>query len=296
MGRVKRWRKMVAAWLVPEARALTALYRRRTGRQLDLHNPQTLNEKIQWLKLYDRKPEYQVYADKLAVRQPVAARIGEQYLIPLLRVYEHPRQMKEADLPAPPFIVKTNHDSSGGIIVRSAAELDFAQIQAFVQNNFRTNHYYNTREWQYKHIQKRILIERLLQDAEGSIPNDYKFNCFAGKVEFIYCSVDREGRNYRKIYSRDWQPTGMTWTDFGKADKKFAGPDIPPPKHLDKMIALAETLAAEFSYVRIDLYNVDGQIYFGEITQHHGGGFEEIIPYERDLHYGSLVQLPGSAG
>lgn len=281
----------VLSRFIPEALYLKIRFKRATGKKLNLRHPKTLNEKIQWLKLYDRKPEYTVYADKYQVRSHISKVIGTEYLIPLLRLYDNIEQITPANLPEPPYIIKNNHDSSGGIIVRSYSNVDLEKIKKILHENIKINHYWATKEWQYKNIPKKIIIERLLLDEKGAIPNDYKFNCFNGRVEFIYVSIDREGKNYRKIYTRDWIPSGITWTAKGNEEIKFCGPEIPKPEQLEQMILIAEKLAISFKYVRIDLYNVSGRIYFGEITQHHGSGFELILPEKYDFYYGSLISL-----
>ena len=118
------------------------------------------------------------------------------------------------------------------------------------------------------------------------------YNCINGKVEFIYVSVDREGKNKRNIYDPNWNPLHFTWAGKNKDISNLRGPEIPRPVNLDKMIEIAEQIAREFYYVRIDFYDVDGKVYFGEITQHHGGGFDRILPIDYDLFYGKLVKLP----
>lgn len=276
---------------LPEEMYLKMMYKRAMGKELDLKSPKSLNEKIQWLKLYDRCIEHTIYADKYRVREFIKKELGDEYLIPLLRCYDAVKEMENDNLPEPPYIIKNNHDSSGGIIVRAKLDVNLPEFKKTLSANIRVNHFWATKEWQYKNIPKKIVIEKLLLDKHGNIPNDYKFNCFNGRVEFIYASIDREGGNYRKIYMRDWSPSEMTWTSRGNELKKFSGPEIPKPENFDQMIYIAEKLASNFKYIRIDLYNVDGKIYFGEITQHHGSGFEPILPESLDYYYGSLITL-----
>jgi hypothetical protein len=294
MGLMHRLKWWLLTRFVPAPLYLRLLYRRLTGKRLDLRHPRTLNEKMQWLKLHDRNPVYPVISDKLRVRLHVKEKIGEQYLIPLLRTYDHPSEIEVADLPPFPFVLKTNHDSGGVVIVRQPDALDWPAAMGKLRRHFDNNHYWATKEWGYRDIPKKILCEQLLLDSMGRIPNDYKFNCFSGRVEFIYVSIDREDRNYRRIYDRNWAPMGMTWAPRGKSHSKFDGPDIDPPPNLDEMIDVAERLARDFDYIRIDLYHTGGRIYFGEITQYHGSGFELILPEALDLHYGSLVRHPSS--
>lgn len=275
--------------VMPDSLYLKLMFRKKMGKPLNLKEPHTLNEKMQWSKLYDKNPLYQIVADKYRVREYVTSIIGESYLIPMLQVFDRCEDISLENLPNPPYIIKNNHDNSGGIIVRVGDEFDLNEVRNRLSLNMKKNHYWLGKEWQYKNIPRKIIVERLLLDSEDKIPNDYKFNCFNGRVEFVYVSIDREGMNYRKIYNRDWSPLPMTWTYRGNENKKFFGPDIDKPKNYEEMILVAEKLASAFKYVRIDLYNVDGAIFFGEITLHHGSGFEPILPEKYDLFYGSLI-------
>jgi hypothetical protein len=266
-------------------------YTIKTKRILDLENVQTLNEKINWLKLYDRKPEYTTYADKYRVRKHIENTIGKKYLIPLLRVYHSIDDFTVQDLPTAPFIIKTNHFSGEVIVVRDKKKFNFEKAKEILKWQLSLNFYDFGREHMYKNIKSCILVEKLLLDKNDKIPIDYKFHCFHGKVEFVYCSIDRENKNYRKIYKKNWEKTNITLTVLG-GEKKFLGSDIPMPQNYQEMIKIAEKLAAPFVYVRIDLYNVEGRIYFGEITLYPGCGCEVIIPREMDYYYGSLIKLP----
>lgn len=262
------------------------------GRLPNIKHPVTLNEKIQVSKLYDRDPLYTTLADKYRVREYIKDVIGSEYLIPLIGVYSSVDDLL-CNFPADyPFIIKPNHDSGGGIIIRGPDDINREQIISTMSRRLRRNFYYETKEWEYKNIKPLIVVERLLTKSDGEVPNDYKINCFGGKCEFIYCSIDRGGRNYRRIYNRDWVGIDMTWCAPGLETEKFSGPDIDRPLNFKKMIELAEKLAVNFGYIRVDLYNVDGKIYFGELTRHHGGGYEPILPAELDVYYGNLI--PGA--
>ncbi|MFB1078179.1 ATP-grasp fold amidoligase family protein [Photobacterium damselae] len=266
-------------------------FKKTFGYDLNLEEPQTLNEKIQWLKLNINPSEYKVFADKLLVRDFVSDRVGDSVLIPIFNTYESANELNIDTLPDEPFIVKTNHDSSGGIIVRSKKNIDMENIKEFCKFNLSNNHYYISREKHYKDLDRKIIIEKLLLDQNGRIPNDYKINCFNGKAEFIYCAIDREGLNYRKIYDLDWNELNFKWGDEKDFDKKFNGPNIDAPENLLKMVEIAEKLSNGFPYLRIDLYNVDGKIYLGEITIYHGGGFDVISPKEKDIYYGGKIKI-----
>lgn len=260
-------------------------------RSLQLDHPTTLNEKINASKLYDRNPLYTVLADKYEVRRFVEKKIGHEHLIPLLAVYDSPYDLPEGCEFEPPFIIKPNHDSGGGVIVREREIYDRNDIIEALAPRLKRNFYRQNREWEYKNIKRRVIVERLLLDEYGKLPNDFKFNCFGGRCEFVYCSLDREGRNYRRIYSREWAPIGMSWCAPGMEAVKFVGPPLEKPANFGHMLALAEKLAQGMSYVRVDLYSTGSQVFFGEYTFHHGGGFEMIIPEELDYKYGRLMDI-----
>lgn len=288
---IKKIYTLILTRLIPTKIYLKYAFKRKTNRQLNLDKPKSLNEKIQWLKLNDRKEIYTTYADKYRVRGYIETALGKEYLVPLFDVFHSTNDISLDNVPADTaFIIKSNHDSTGGLIYRDHDKFDVKAVKEAFENKFKRNHYHLTKEYQYKNIKKCTLIEKLLLDKDGKIPNDYKFHCFNGKVEFIYLSIDRETANYRKIYDCNFNAIDVSWCPLGD-ESKFEGPDITAPTNLDEMIHLAEKLSAEFMYVRIDLYNVDGQIYFGEITQHQGGGFEVITPYEYDKKWGELLKL-----
>ena len=265
------------------------------GFPLDLKNPKTLNAKMQWLKLNDLTDLHKQCADKYMVRSFVEKEVGEEFLVPLLYVTENPKNITYDNLPKKEhFIIKTTHDSSGGVIVRNL-EKDIPDIKV-LQEKFakllKSKHYRGGRENQYKDIKPRIVVEKLLEDKNGKIPNDYKFHCFNGVPKIVYVSVDREGKNKRNIYDVDWNPIYFTWTAPGKDSEHIRGEEVEKPENYEKMLEIAQKLASHFLYVRVDLYNVDGKIYVGELTFHHGSGFEHIRPIEWDYKMGEMLKLP----
>lgn len=262
------------------------------GYELDLKTPKTLNEKINWLKLNFTHPLEHVLADKFAVRDYIKSKIGDEYLIPLVFDTFNVNNIKPENIPDYPVIIKANHDSGSYKIIRDKLQVNWKRLKTDCKFWLSNNYYWIERERQYKHIKPRIVVEKLLTTSDGKIPFDYKLHCINGKVEFIYVSVDREGVNKRNIYSRNWEPLLFTWANKNKNVKYLRGHEISKPITMDKMIALAEKLAIDFPYVRIDFYDVDDKIYFGEVTQHHGGGFDQIRPIEWDFKLGALINLP----
>lgn len=261
------------------------------GKYPDLTNPKTLNEKIQWLKLHDRKDIYTTLADKYAVREWLAKRFGEQYLIPLLFTTTDWHEVKPENIPDIPCIIKSNHAAGLTSICRDKYITDWKHVQRVCRYLMNVNYYYNGQEWQYKNIKPRIIIERLLLDKNGKIPNDYKLHFINGNLEFVYCSIDREGKNYRNIYSPDWTPLYFTWVAKKDIRADLRGPEISPPASFAKMVEIGSRIAKLFTYVRVDFYDVDGKLYYGEITLHHGGGYDVFLPESYDLYYGQKLDL-----
>ena len=261
------------------------------GYDLNLADPKSLNEKINWLKLNFSHKNESVFADKFAIREFVKINFGEEYLIPLIFETTNPNLIKPEIFPDYPVIVKANHDSGSYRIIRDKNSVDWKKLQIDCRFWLTRNYYWVEREKQYKNIVPRIIIEKLLITKDGKIPFDFKLNCINGKVKFIYVSVDREGDNKRNIYDSNWNPLHFAWAGKNKDISNLRGTEIPAPINLDKMISIAEQIAKEFYYVRIDFYDLDGKIYFGEITQHHGGGFDCIRPFEWDLKFGEMLNL-----
>ncbi len=260
-------------------------FKKHMGYELDLKNPKTLNEKINWLKLYDRSSLHTLVSDKFKVREYVKEKIGSQYLIPLLYHTKDAKNISPENLPNSNFIIKTNHDSSGGVIVRNKSSIDWVKVQKRFRRLLKENHFYSTREWQYKNIEPRIVVEELLTYEDGSIPDDYKLHCFNGKFAFMMIDFDRHSeRRTRNLYDKDWNLIPCNWgRPYGKKLEK--------PKGFDKMKKLAEKLAQDFIYARVDFYYVREKIYFGELTFHHASGFQKFYQEECDLKFGKLLNL-----
>jgi hypothetical protein len=270
---------------------LKNMFLKRQGYKLNLNNPKTLNEKIQWLKINYREEFHTQLADKYAIREYIRDNFGEKYLIPLVFETTDYNKIKPENLPDYPIIIKANHDSGSYKIIKDKSKIDWKKFRVDCRWWLSKNYYWFDREWQYKNIKPRIIVEKLLITKNGIIPFDYKINVINGKVEFIYVSVDRENSNKRNIYSRNWEPLYFTWANKDKKINELRGEEIEKPNTMDEMIKIAEKIGSLFPYVRVDFYDVDGKIYFGEVTQHHGGGFDQIKPIEWDYKYGEMVDL-----
>ena len=255
------------------------------GHELNLKKPKTFNEKLQWLKLNDKSTLHGICADKYLVREFVEREIGEEFLVPLYFVTDDTTELTFENIGSfdSDVIIKSNHDSSGGVVIKKGNFINYNRLRNFFRYILRTNFFLKTREYQYKEIKPLILIEKLLKDNEAKPLKDYKIHCFEGKAKFIYVSEKNYlGVNRRAFYDTEWNELPFMW-----AHKKSNHDDIrmkvSKPNNLQEMIRLAECLANYFLYVRIDFYNIKGKIYFGEITFHQGSGFEKIEPFEYKL-------------
>ena len=259
------------------------------GRKIDLDDPKTLDEKIQWLKLHDRKDIYTVWADKYACRDYIKEHFGEEYLVPLLFVTSNPKEINTKNIKEFPCVVKPNNSSGRYEFIRDPSKTKWPLLRYRCKQWLKVDYYQLSQEWQYKNIDRKIVVEKMLLDKNGHIPNDYKLHFIEGKLVFVYCSIDRESANYRQIYSPEWELLEFTWDSAGLplADKN----PIAKPASFDKMLEIGSAIAKGMHYVRVDFYDVDGKLYCGEITLHHGGGTDKFVPEKYDLIYGEMVQL-----
>lgn len=258
------------------------------GKKLNLDNPKTYNEKIQWLKLYDRRPLYTSMVDKYAVKKYVSERIGQEYIIPELGVWDHPEDIDFDKLPNQ-FVLKVTHDSGGLVICKDKSKLDIAKAEKKLKNSLKRNYYALHREWPYKDVKRRIIAEAYMEDLKTSELRDYKFFCFNGKVKMMFVATGRQNANDE--------------TRFDFFDEKYnhldlinghPNADVLPecPKTFDTMKLLAEKLADGIPHVRVDFYEVNGKIYFGEMTFFHWSGFVPFQPESWDYTMGRWIELP----
>ena len=277
------------AVLFPDKLFLKLKFRLMMGEKLDLKNPKTFNQKLQWLKLYNRKPEYTTMVDKYTVKEYVANIIGEEHIIPTLGVWN---SVDEIDWDALPnqFVLKTTHGGGGGgvVICKSKADLDKNKACKILEKSMNGNIYITQREWPYKNVRKRIIAEKYMIDESGYELKDYKFFCFNGKVECFKVDFDRFTSHKANYYDRN-----ATLLPFGETvcpadhSKKFD-----KPKNFNKMIECVETLSKDIPFLRIDLYNINGEIYFGEITFFPAAGVGKFEPMEWDYILGEKLKLP----
>lgn len=266
---------------------LKIYYKAYMGKKLNLKNPSRYTEKLQWLKLYDRKNIYTDLCDKYKVRAFVADRIGEEHLIPLLGVWDNPEDINFDELPNS-FVLKCNHDSGGVIIVQDKTKIDKNQIVRTLRKHLKKNFYWKGREWPYKNIEKKVIAEQFMVDESGYELKDYKFFCFDGKFKSIFIATDR-GKDTRF----DFFDANFNHLDIINGHPMADKPILKPEK-FDEMVNLAEALSKGFPQVRVDLYNINGKIYFGEMTFFHWGGKIPFEPDEWDYTFGNWITLPNN--
>lgn len=276
-------------WM-PDELYLKKEFKIRMGKDLNLDNPQTFNEKLQWLKIHDRKPEYTVMVDKYAVKQYVADRIGEEYVIPTLGVWNH---FDDIDFDALPnqFVLKCTHDSGGVAICKDKSTFDKVAAKRKIEHCLRRKYYYIHREWPYKNVPPRIIAEKYMSEDGNDEINDYKLMCFNSKVKATFVCSNRfsdEGLNVT-FYDTNWKRM-----PFERHYAASSG-EISKPKTYEEMVSLAERLAQHISFIRVDFYEVKGKLYFGELTFFPGSGFKEFNPDEWDKTLGDWIKLPGEA-
>ena len=284
---------------IPDDVYLKIKYRGVFGKKLNLKEPQTFNEKLQWLKLYDRRPEYTTMVDKYAVKKYVADRIGEEYIIPTLGVWDHFDDIDFSALPNQ-FVLKCTHDSGGLVICKDKNKLDIKAAKKKIESCLKKNFYYMGREWPYKNVKPRIIAEKYMVDEsdyklEDSEINaglsDYKMMCFNGKVRCSFVCSERFTKGLKvTFYDNDWNILPFE-RHYPKSDKPVA-----KPKTFDNMVQLAEKLSKDIPFVRSDFYEIDGKLYFGELTFYPGSGFEDFTPDSVDYEIGQLIKLPDAIG
>lgn len=271
---------------------LSLRYRCQMGHWIDWKHPKTFTEKLQWLKIYDYKPEYTQMVDKLAAKDYVAARIGEKYIIPTLGVWD---KVEEIDWDALPdqFVLKTTHGggSCGVVVCTDKSQLDKEKAIKKLETSMQTNAGETYRERPYLNVPRKILAEKFIAERKLStslqhneLP-DYKFFCFNGEPKFLYVS---DSPNHELAFlNTDW-----TLAPFGRKDYKPLQNIPPKPENLDEMLDIARRLSHGKAHIRVDLYNVGGHVYFGELTFYTGAGLIPFTPEEYDKVLGDMLKLP----
>lgn len=274
---------------------IKAYYKRFMGKKLtskQLRNPKTFNEKLNWLKLHDRNPLYTTMADKVEGKKYIADKIGGEYVIPTIGVYDSVDKVPFDDLPEQ-YVIKCNHDSGSTFVCRDRTTFDERRIKKELYNCLKKNYYWASREPQYKEIKPRVVVEKYMEECENGKSEvvgltDYKFYCFNGKARYLYVSKGLENHKTTKLcfLNIDW-----TLARFQRMDYKLFNNLPEKPKQYSKMIEIAEMLSTNIPFLRVDLYEINQKIYVGELTFFPGGG---VSPYTNDGDeiMGSLLVLP----
>lgn len=274
---------------LPDKSYIKLYYRLRVGRKLNTNNPTTLNEKLQWLKFNYRFPLQSIVSDKLLVRDYVKEKIGAEYLIPILGIWGKYDDIDFSLLPKQ-FVLKCNHDSGGLVVCTDKDKLNHSETKCKIEKSLKSNFFYIGREYQYRNIKPMILCEEFISD-NGKVPLDYKIYCFNGVPDVILVCRDRFSKNSHRasylFFDQEW-----IFQPLNKGDEDLQKIDVPKPENLEEMIEIAKKLSRDFLFARIDLYNIGGKIYFGEITLSPNSGFDPDIKYETDLMFGQKLKIP----
>lgn len=277
-------------WLnwVPDSLYLKVLYRVIMGRKLNLKNPKEYNEKLQWLKLNDRKPEYSTMVDKYEVRGYIADLLGDKYLIPCLGIYD---SVDDIDIDALPdkFVLKCTHDSGSVEICKDKSSFDIESARHRLSQAMKRNYYATYREWPYKYVKPRIIAEGYLEGDGGDL-KDYKVMCFNGEAKIIEVHENRfvEGKVHTQtFYDREWSIVPLTQVETVTVDRPSER-----PRQLEEILRLSELIAKNMYHARIDWYIEGDKIYFGEITFFDGSGFESFSTPEMERMLGDMINLP----
>lgn len=272
---------------IPDKLYLNICYKAAFGKKLNLENPETFNEKLQWLKLYNRKEIYTSMVDKYEVKKYVADIIGEKYIIPTYGVWENFDDINFSKLPDK-FVLKCTHDSGGIVICKDKKSFDLKKARSKINKSMKRRFFYVGREWPYKNVKPRIIAEKYMETQESDDLQDYKLMCFGGKVYYTLVCQDRYANSglRESFFDNNWN-----LTTFRRKNPLCKG-NVQKPQSFDEMVLLAEKLSDKIPFLRVDFYEIDGRPYFGEMTFFPGNGFEKFEPDEYDLCLGELINLP----
>lgn len=283
--------RRISPWISNDKIYLRILFLLKQKKKLNLQNPQTFGEKLQWLKLYDRKPEYTTMVDKYAVKEYVANVIGEEYIIPTIGVWEKPEDIDWDSLPEK-FVLKTTHGggSVGVVICKGKANFDKEKAIRNLRQSLKQNIYTELREWPYKNVKKRIIAEPFMEDKDNTSQDlpDFKFFCFNGEPKYCQVIKDRNIKETIDFFDMEWQH--QEFIGFNPLCGNAV--TLPTkPKHYQKMQEIARLLSKDMPFSRIDLYEINGKVYFGEITLFPASGLRHLKPQIWNKRFGDMVNL-----
>ena len=272
--------------IIPSNLYLKLRYKEKLGRYPDLRNPKLFTEKLQWLKLHDRRPEYTQIVDKYEVRKNIESLCGEQYLIPLLGFWDRVEDIDFSKLPDK-FVLKCTHDSGSVVVCTDKSILDVEAAKKKLKHRLKYNYYWHSREYPYKNVRPRVICEKYMADESGTELKDYKFLCFNGEPKYIQLDYDRFTDHKIHVYDNEWN-----YVPF-YIDKYY--PDLSrsfeEPACYDEMLSLARALSDGFFFLRVDFYIVNDRVFIGELTLYPGSGAWLIEPIEYDNELGKLLDI-----
>lgn len=270
---------------IPDEKYITIKYKLEMNQKLNLKEPKTFNEKLQWLKLYDRNPEYTKMVDKYEAKKYVADIIGQEYIISTLGVWDKFEDIEFDKLPKQ-FVLKPTHTSGNVFICKDKEKINYKQLRKIINKWLKRNYYLIHREWPYKNVRPRIIAEQYMVDESGTELKDYKFFCFNGEPKLLFVAKDRPYATKFNYYDMDFKklPFKQHYKNFNDYIEK--------PKGFEKMIELSRKLSKDIPHVRVDFYDINGKVYFGELTFYHFSGFEKFEPEEWDRILGDMLELP----
>lgn len=288
---VRNFAHMKISRLVPDKMYLNMHYKAALGKKINFKDPKTYNEKLQWLKIYNRNPEYTKLVDKHEVKKIVADKVGEEYIIPTLAVWDNVDEININSLPEQ-FVLKCTHDSGSIFICTDKSKFDLENAKLELRKKLKYNMFWWGREWPYKNVKPRIIAEKYMVDESGTELKDYKFFCFGGKAHYLFIATDRYNPDEEtKFDFYDLEFNHLPFTNgHPNANRK-----IEKPQGFDKMVELAEILAKDMPHARVDFYDINGKVYFGEITFFHWDGMVPFEPEEWDYKFGEHIALPKRA-
>ena len=277
----------IIAPVLPDKLFLQIAYLLYLGKFLNLKNPKTYNEKLQWLKLYNRNPEYTKMVDKYEAKKYVSSIIGEEHIIPTLGIYDTVDEIPWDSLPNQ-FVLKCSHDSGGLVICQDKSKLDIKAAKRKLKKSLSKNYYSTSKEWPYKNVKRRLIIEKYMVDESGYELKDYKFFCFNGKVKCLKVDFNRAIDHHANYYDENWNLLKFGESEFPPVYSK----KIEKPVTLKTMITLAERISKDIPFVRVDFYSIKNKVFFGEITFYPASGIGKLTSDEWDKRLGSWIKLP----
>lgn len=269
---------------------LKILYKTLMNRKLDLDCPKTFNEKLQWLKINNKKPIYTTMVDKYEAKNYVSSLIGDEYIIPTFGVWNSFSEIDFSKLPEK-FVLKCTHDSGGLVIVENKANLDYKKAEKKISHCLKRNYYINTREWPYKNVKPRIIAEKYLEEMDSVCDDvlDFKVHCFNGIPKFILVCSSRfkESGLKEDFFDLDWNHIAVQ-----RAKHHNATTVIEKPKSLNKMLEISKKLSENEPFLRVDFYEINNKLFFGELTFFPSSGLTGFDPEKYDKIFGDMLALP----